>query len=259
MSIDRFQPSPPLAPQDIHVWQAELDCHRDQVASFLSILSADEQQRAARFRFEVDRQRFVVARALLRKVLAHYLRVAPEQIQFIYGPYGKPALAEPFARSGLQFNLSHSQGLALYGVTIGCRIGIDVEQIRPLERLEALADRCFAAQECRQLQQQTPDQQQLTFFSYWSCKEAVVKATGEGLTQPTREIEIGLEAEKTTLLSFAGDTQAANQWSLWRWFPAAGYVAALAIEGRGKQLHQFSLIPQPPNTAGSPFELPSDR
>src|SRR5882672_6016741 len=117
---DILWPLPParcsLGASDVHVWAAHLDLNLEALARLAAILSEEEQQRAARLRFERHHNRFIAARGILRSLLATYLDYAPDLLQFGYGPNGKPALSGPFASSGLSFNLAHSENLALIAV-----------------------------------------------------------------------------------------------------------------------------------------------
>ncbi|MBW4443242.1 MAG: 4'-phosphopantetheinyl transferase superfamily protein [Plectolyngbya sp. WJT66-NPBG17] len=172
-----------LSESDVHVWLVNLDA----IALLSEILSADERSRADRFKFDQHRQRFIAGRGFLRSLLARYLHTDPECLEFHYGSYGKPFLKE----SAIQFNLAHSQHLALYAVTRDRAIGIDIEQVRVVEQLEGLVQRFFLPSEARTIQAQ-PD----LFFQYWTCKEAFLKATGTGLSK-LKDLEIDRACLKT--------------------------------------------------------------
>ena len=129
-----------LGEDEVHVWRIALDCGDGD--SLRSGLSSDELARAARFHFERDRTRFSVARAALREILAHYLGASPDEIAFVYGGHGKPALAPP--HGDLRFNLSHSHDVALCAVARGREVGVDVERIRELDDLEENPDGMFS-------------------------------------------------------------------------------------------------------------------
>src|SRR5947209_2865259 len=119
-----------LPGDEVHVWRAALDLPAPAVAGFRSQLAADELERAGRYHFEHDRRHFIAGRGILRTILGTYLDTPPEQFRFRYNPYGKPGLSDHPDQDPIRFNVAHSQGLALYAVTIGRRIGVDVEQIR---------------------------------------------------------------------------------------------------------------------------------
>ena len=165
-----------LLPGEIHLWRASLARNIDSLAA---ILSYEELQRGQRFRCEEHRRRFCLARAGLRFILAHYLPIAPRQIVFREGPYGKLYLAG--GAMELQFNLSHSRDLALYAVTLDCEIGVDTEWINPDLPVQPLVARFFAPSEQAILD--LPASQQLAaFYRLWTRKEAYLKALGLGLS-----------------------------------------------------------------------------
>ncbi|HEY9646598.1 MAG TPA: 4'-phosphopantetheinyl transferase, partial [Chroococcidiopsis sp.] len=124
----------------VHVWMACLERSPADQTMLYGLLSADEQERAARFYFELDRQRFIASRGLLRQILGRYLDCDPQAIAFSYAERGKPLLMGDFggdpsgdkAPCAVQFNLSHSGAIALYAIGQDRRIGIDIEQIRPM-------------------------------------------------------------------------------------------------------------------------------
>jgi 4'-phosphopantetheinyl transferase len=238
-------PPPPdltLSRDEVHVWQADLDPPASRLQQLAQTLSADEHSRAKRFYFEQHRQRFIAGRGILRTILGRYLGIEPRQLQFCYGPRGKPALAETSGGSILQFNLSHSQGLALYAVTRDRQIGIDLECIRSISDVEQIAKRFFSAREYAVISELPPNQKQEAFFRCWTCKEAYLKATGEGLAQLDRIEVLLTPGEPVTLLNVTGDLHTAQGWVLQELTPASGYLAALAVAGQGWHLScwQFS-------------------
>jgi 4'-phosphopantetheinyl transferase len=196
--------------------------------------SADEQLRADRFYFERDRKHFIVGRGLLRAILGRYLDLEPAQVQFSYGPRGKPALANIGTGGALCFNLSHSNGLALYAVTHDRNLGIDLEYIRPMPEAEQMAKRFFSPREYAVISSLPPHQKQEAFFRGWTCKEAYLKAIGEGLAQPLDRVEVSLApSEPARLYGITGEPSAAARWFLQELTPAPSYVATLAVEGHG--------------------------
>ena len=128
-------------------------------------MSSDEITRAERFYFPEHRQRFIAGRGTLRAILGRYLDIEPKQVEFEYQPRGKPLLAAKFADQGLLFNLSHSQNLALCGVSYQNQIGVDLEYIRTMSDLESLAKRFFSSREYGHLRLISPQEQQQIFFS----------------------------------------------------------------------------------------------
>jgi 4'-phosphopantetheinyl transferase len=236
-----WQPAPAaltLKPADVHLWLVDLD----RPATVEAVLSADEQARAARFHFERDRQHYITGRGSLRLILGRYLGVEPGQLRFDYTAYGRPLLANPFAASGLRFNVSHAQAIYLLGATRNREIGVDVEAIRPLPDALDIAGRFFAPGEQTALRRVPAAQKETAFFHCWTRKEAYIKALGSGLSQPLDEFEVSfLPGDPPRLLSVRGKPAEANRWQLHAFTPRPGYVAALIAEGQDWQPTTFRL------------------
>lgn len=219
-------PTVSLLPGAIQIWRVRLD----QPASLercCRTLSPTEQARASRFHFDQDRQRFQMARGVLRILLGQYLGLAPEQVEFEYGPYGKPSVAG----AELQFNLSHSQGLAVYAFSLDRPLGVDVEYLRPVPQLLRIAQRYFSPSEQTQLQALSEAEQIEGFFQYWTCKEAYLKAQGTGLadTMPDTGLIWGEQAGRIG----AGDASTrGHDWSVRVLQPDEGAIAALVAPGQ---------------------------
>jgi 4'-phosphopantetheinyl transferase len=219
---------------DVHVWRASLAAAPPALEA---TLAADERARADRLRLPADRARFVAARGILRAALARYLGRDPAALRFVYGDHGKPALAEPDAASGLQFNLSHADDIALVAVARGRAVGIDVERVRPLPDLDAVAALMFSPAERDLLAAAPPARRHQLFFTIWTHKEAYLKGTGEGIGRPPAVCTIVFGAERTTA---ADPTWPADAplWTLRSLDAGAGFAAALAIAGADWRLVQ---------------------
>jgi 4'-phosphopantetheinyl transferase len=226
-----------LGCDEVHVWRATLDQTPSQIQSFRKSLAADEQARAERFYFERDRRHFIVARGVLRAILGGYLKRAPEGLSFCYSSHGKPALAGESGGDAIRFNVSHSHGIALYAVTRGREVGIDLERIRSNLEVEEIAGRFFSRREVAMLRALPTEEQREAFFRCWTRKEAYIKARGEGLSLPLDQIDVLLApGEPAAILGTRPDPSEAFRWSLQELATAPGYVAALAVEGQGWRL-----------------------
>ncbi len=223
-----------LANDEVHVWCASLDLPASRLASLYQTLTADELNRADQFFLERDRRRFMAARGLLRTILGRYLGLAPNQLRFIYGDHGKPALAPTPGQASLSFNLSHSAGLALYAVTSGREVGVDLERICSNFDFERLAARFFSVQENAILRALPAALKPEAFFNCWTRKEAYIKARGKGLALPLNQFDVSLTpGEPAKLLETRGDRDEASRWSLQALKPDPDYAAALAVAGHG--------------------------
>jgi len=228
-----------LGANEVHVWCASLDCDRAVLSRLEGTLSSDEIARASRFVLTTDRNHFVVARGILRNLLGAYLMLSPASLQFNYGKYGKPALQTKACNSPLQFNLSHSSGLAMYALSLGRRLGIDVERIRPQLAVEDIARRYFAQRELADLKALPSQLRAEGFFLCWTRKEAYVKAHGAGLSIPLDSFAVSLTPGRPAELQSADSAQ----WSLRSFEPSPGSVAAIVGEGKDWQTLHWSWRP----------------
>jgi 4'-phosphopantetheinyl transferase len=223
---------PGLGPGEVHVWSVRLDPPPDTVERLGRSLSSDEWERARRFRFERHQRQYVVGRGALRTLLAAYLGTGPELIRFTYGPRGKPFLAAPFEDSGLFFNLSNSDELALVGLVRGVEIGVDVEYLKRMPDCEVIAERFFSESERKVLRELPAERKEEAFFNCWTRKEAYLKAVGEGLAAPLDSFDVTLApGDAPRMLTLKGDAGRAAPWFFRHLLPAPDYVGAVAIEG----------------------------
>ena len=233
--------SPPetlvLGRDEVHVWQATLDQAPSRIQSFLNNLAADERAKAERFYFDRDREHFIVARGVLRAILGRHLNRGPESLSFCYGSHGKPALAGDTDQDAIRFSVSHSSGVALYAVTRGREVGVDLERIRFDVAVAEIAERFFSRREIAMLRALPTELQCQAFFHCWTRKEAYIKARGEGLSLPLDQFDVSLvPGEPAALLGTRQDPSEASRWSVQELFPAPGYAAALAVEAHGLRL-----------------------
>lgn len=225
--------SPRLAAGEIHVWRACLDLSPDVVAGLAGILAPDEQLRAKRLVKLRDRARFIAARAVLRRLLAAYVRVAPEQLQFEYGSHGKPALVQCGPGSQVSFNLSHSHGLALYAFTCEDPIGVDLEWIKEKYPVLQVARRFFTLNEVDELNALQRPVQTEAFYTTWTRKEALLKARGDGLQGSL----CGLEFSTTPIEGKAEFESGRATYTFRSFRPAPRFLATVAWQGKARRLH----------------------
>ena len=227
-----------LAPGEVHVWRASLDRPDAYAAEVAALLSDDELRRGARFRRDVDRDRFVAARGALRVILARYLAgMAPTDLKFRYGSYGKPSLDGMSVKDAPRFNMSHSGAWAVYAVTRDREIGVDVEQVRAELAGDPIAERFFSPLEVRSLRALPPELRVEAFFRCWTCKEAYVKARGEGLSLPLDRFSVTVSPHEPPALLSVDDAPAEDsRWELRALSPAPGYVGAFAADGAVSRL-----------------------
>jgi len=244
----RFPPETLLLGCDeVHVWRATLDQPPSQILKFLNNLAVDEQARAERLRFKRDGEHFIVARGVLRAILGFYSNRAPECVSFCYSSFGKPALAGESDRDAIRFSVSHSHGVALYAVTRGREVGIDLERIRFDLAVLEIAERFFSRRELAMLRALPTELQREAFYRCWTRKEAYIKARGMGLAIPLNSFSFlfggpeGLRMETNPSLDVEPDR--------WRFCGVehAGHSVALVVEDRiAPELHFWEARPPSP-------------
>lgn len=235
-------PSPPpaLTRDEIHVWRASVSEDAHAGDRLRRLLGDDERARAEQFRFNRDRDRFVFRRALMKLILGQYLGVDVSDVRFTYGRCGKPTLSPPFDRADLQFSLSHSNGMVLFAIAHGRKVGLDVEYIRPDMEIEQIARLVFSDREASELTALSASARLGAFFACWTRKEAFVKATGRGLSQALDDFDVSLApGEAAALVATRGDPTEAGRWSVEDVNPGLGYRAALAAEGHDWQIKRW--------------------
>ncbi len=219
---------------EVHVWSSFLDLSDSRRADLLSQLSQNELERVGQFRFPKDRNDFIVSHGILREILASYLDINPAGLRFTYNAYGKPSLEVEGKSTNIHFNLSHSQGLALFAVTQVGRIGVDVEYIRPEVAADRTAESAFSPSEIELLRSLPEDLQARAFFQCWTLKEAFIKARGQGLSIPLDQFDVSfLPGQPVRLLNTQWDTEEAARWCLRDLDFGNIYAAGIAVEGRG--------------------------
>jgi 4'-phosphopantetheinyl transferase len=216
-----------LHPGVVHLWQRRLDASAEEVSAYYRLLSSEEQERALRFRVERPRTEFVLTRGTLRTLLAQYLGITPQEVQFRYEVRGKPALE---GESGLCFNVSHTNGLALMAFVMRRTIGIDVENLVRGVDAQRLAERFFSERERQALRSLRGDELQPAFFRCWTRKEAYIKAKGDGLSLALDQFDVSIaEQDRDALLATRPDPTEATRWTVCDVPMGTGYVAAVAV------------------------------
>lgn len=229
----------------MHVWRVPLDDPAD-AESYWPVLSDEEQGRARRFYREVHGRRYTVAHGALRVILSGYLGETPESLAFSTGEHGKPSLSPvPGVVHQIEFNLSHSDDLALVAVALGVPVGVDIERwSEETEHLE-LAERFFSPSEREALRALADDRAKLTegFFAAWSRKEAYLKAIGCGITRGLHHFDVSLAPGATPcVLADRLDPTAAERWSMRSFDAAPGFAAAMVAAAPVRDVLLFDVV-----------------
>lgn len=228
----------PTAAPEIALWWCELDRPAAEIERCAEWLAPDERMRAGRFGTDLLRDRYIAARAALRLLLGHALGAAPAEVPLQRGPRGRPKLA---GETAIDFNVSHTHGVALIGIARNAahlRIGVDVERIDRHVDADRLARKFLTTDEGRAQMGLPPDERRQRFLRYWTCKEAMSKATGDGLIAPFRHLDVEL-ADPPRLIA-GPPPYVPEAWQLHAVTVPSGYCAALAVWSTHADVHRDS-------------------
>ena len=227
----------PLGEDEVHVRIASLECPQSELKYFEKTLAEDEINRANRFHFKKDRERFVAGRGLLRMLLSSYVGIPANEIIFTYGCHGKPGLRRQDSRPAIEFNLAHSAGTAIYALTRDRPVGVDIESFQPDFPVEEVARNFFSSTELAALQNLPKILRMEAFFKCWTRKEAFIKALGDGLSCPLSDFDVSLTpGEPARLLNVRWGSDEAH-WSMEDIESLAGYAAAIVFSGPQCRMH----------------------
>jgi 4'-phosphopantetheinyl transferase len=240
MSLGYQSTDLPLKAGEIHAWLACLEKPPFIIQRLAKTLSSEEKKRASRYRFERDKNHFILSHGILRTLLGRYLSKNPDQLKFVFGDKGKPKLKHGIGKQKIHFSVSTSGGMALYAFTRGHEIGVDIEKIRDMDDMELIAEHFFSEQEKAKLFALRKQERKAAFFNCWTRKEAYLKALGTGFSDPLDKFEVSLTpGEPAKLLEINGNSKKACQWTVFALDPSPDYVAAIAIQNRRFEMRMW--------------------
>ena len=211
---------------------AQLGIGLSAVREAAAVLSENELKRADSFIFDRDRNLYMAARARLRRLIGARLGIRPEAVEFDYGSNGKPALARRPLSEDLRFNIAHCEDVAVYALSYGREIGVDVEAICDLPDSDRVAKHCFSAFENKAYSRLNEKLKPEGFFNCWTRKEAFVKALGDGLSYPLSHFDVSLAPDRPAEILRVGNIPGDRcGWEIYSFKPRPGIVGAVVIEG----------------------------
>ncbi|MFI5311017.1 MAG: 4'-phosphopantetheinyl transferase family protein [Gemmatimonadales bacterium] len=232
---------PPLDAGEVHVWLDDLRASPPWAAG--ELLSPEERDQALRFSAAPRRDTFVRGRAFLRFLAGRHLATPASAVPLRIMPSGKPVIDVPAGAAPLWVNLAHSGNVLAVAVTRSGEVGVDVEaEDRAVDR-DAIARRFFSDAEARALAALPEAAEPAAFIAAWVCKEAVLKAVGDGLAIPLREVELAITPSSPDsaprLLRVPADYGSIAEWSLLALAPRPGMAGAVAVRAPGVRLRCF--------------------
>lgn len=214
----------------MNVWFVPLRITSSAARAGAQLLDQQERERLQRLRGEKLQHAFIASHTALRGVLGAQLGIAPQAVQMTIDPLGKPALAPAHGTSAPHFNLSHSGDWAAIAVTRQGPVGIDIEPLADAAlRTQGLGD-TLGLRERRTLARCPAALHPLALLRLWVRKEALLKATGCGITRGLQQVQVSLGA-RARLQHCTHPRVTAGDWSLTALDRPDAWVAALAVRG----------------------------
>jgi len=231
---------------NLYVWQIEIPTYVHYLSAFEEILDQNELRRANKLRVYDKRVEFVVCRAILKLILADFIRVDVSEINFIYNEHGKPELSDHiYNKHMLHFNLSHSYDYVQIVLSKNCPVGVDIELIVDDSSIYSIAKYQFTDNEFRGIDRAGKIDGVKCFYSCWVRKEAFVKGYGLGLAMSLDSFEVDVgESESNLLVANIKNRNIRDEWSIFDLHAPEGYVSAVAVKSQSVDIQYQSVNDQ---------------
>jgi 4'-phosphopantetheinyl transferase len=240
----------PLGAGHVHVWTSTLGAQRTAISALHALLDEEEKARAGRFRFDHDRERFIIAHGILRTLLGRYLDTAPFEVRMGRGPYGKPFVEG----TDLRFNLSDTKDAVVLALTRGQEIGADIETMARTVDHIAVSEHYFTPDEIGSIRTAGNEAlEKRRFLELWTRKEAVLKASGVGIMDDLRVLRVGDPLNAMTITHEAFVRDAAAEYHVSTWHLGNDHIISLASPERIDRVvfrQAWSLTPPRPRSVG---------
>jgi|688.fasta_scaffold03149_13 4'-phosphopantetheinyl transferase len=206
----------------VHLWYAPISSLRERIPHYADLLDPVEQDRMQRFRFEVDRDRFILGHGLLRTLLGRYLHRDASLIRMARGPFGKPYLE----RKSLRFNLSDTKDAVIIAFATELELGADIETMTRDVDHRAVSEHYFTATEIHGIGLAADPKRR--FLELWTRKEAVLKASGVGIMEDLRILRVDGPRNSMLIDHEAFVALAAPQYHVRTWHVGGDHLVSLA-------------------------------
>ncbi len=218
--------------KSIHVWWSNLDQPQNIVDNCHSFLSSEEKNRINKYNTQLLKNRQVMSKAILKKLLSLYLEKNVKEINFIYNNYGKPYIACDKVANSVKFNISHSENVGIFAFTLNDDLGVDIEKVKEYIEIDGIKEICFTNFEKEWYDNLNNEFKLEAFYKIWTIKEAFIKAIGEGFSYPTINLELTNESGNQIKIRKIYSKEYSNVNYKVNTFPSkSGFVSSVVYEG----------------------------
>ena len=165
-----------------NIYKIDLLKLQESIPDLTRLLSDSECQRANRYHFIKDKNRFIICRALLKFLLAEYTALDISQINIEVDDNKKPYLP---THPSVYFNVSHAVDYAIIAIAKN-PVGADIEYINKEFNYKEILQTVYHPKEMDEIA--LSRDKHLAFYKFWTRKEAVVKAIGKGIDNDLSKI-----------------------------------------------------------------------
>jgi len=227
----------------MHIWSCVLNESELVVNNYYAVLSDDEKLRAANFKLKEIRDRWILARGLLRVLLAKYQQCVPQEIEFRYNEFGKPFASSNSNGNNISFNLAHSNKLVVYIFTQNISVGVDVEKVEELSDIVGVINLCFSDYEKKWFDKVPPAKRKEIFYSVWTSKEAYIKAIGKGFAFSPERISLDINSYKELFFKEIIGDKDFKKWKLISFEPRTDFISSIVVENDDFTIEHFKVDP----------------
>lgn len=207
-------------------------------STLFSYLSSEEKIRMNRLLYEPLKIKYVVSHGFLRLLLGKYLSLSPSNIQYNYNEFKKPFCTQ---HPNLYFNMSHSNNYIAYAFSYNYKVGIDIEFIKNIPKIENLFSSIASTGEGLIFEKQNEIDKIYFFYKTWTIKEAFLKALGVGLTYPLSDIETSIiPKERFKVLKFDANKEALTGWTFVPIKFIPDYLGTVAVEKKDEKINFYT-------------------
>jgi len=241
---------------EAHIYLAFADRHSDPqlLAWYSGLLSEEEREKYERFYFSRDRHLYLLTHGLIRATLSRYLKINPDKWEFTHSRYGRPEIAHSEGNPRLRFSVSRTHGLVACLIVLSNDAGVDVEKIRGIDNLKTLSENVFTPFEISRLRKLSESDQKEGFFTFWTLKEAYIKAKGTGLSMPLKSFSFYFDTAGCIRISIAPELQdMPSSWQFASFRPTRSHTIAVALYRKERSDLRIKFFEAIPNLNGLSF------
>ena len=212
----------------VFTYIVDMDKYHDNLLLFWEYLSIKEQEQAKKYYNKVLANRYIISHGILRSILSYYVDQSPSSLELINNTYSKPFLKN----SNIEFNMSHSRNMVCYVIAFNNKIGVDIEFYDNSIDIMEISEVVFTKKEIKLIKSLNNKEKYKIFYTFWTKKEALVKAIGKGLSYPINTIEVIKLLSGKNILLTDRNNELQQKWYCYELEISKDYSGAIGIQNK---------------------------